>query len=121
MAKVIGIGGVFFKAQNPAKLSAWYKENLGFEIQDWNGAIFMHSEQTQNTYNVWAPFEENTEHFAPSKQSFMINFIVDNLLDLVTHLKQKNHDISEIESHEQGMFAWIIDPEGNKVELWEPL
>lgn len=124
MGKVVGFGGVFFKAKAPHLLSSWYKDNLGVNVLDWGGAVYPWSgldKIHKNGVNIWTPFDENTEHFAPSNSNFMFNFVVDNLVELIVDLKAKNFDISEIQTHEQGKFAWILDPEGNKVELWEPV
>lgn len=123
MAKIIGLGGIFFKAKAPLELASWYKQYLGLDTLEWGGAIFpWQNLPTLNpdAFNLWAPFEEKTDYFSPSTQNFMVNFVVDNLEELVKNLKAQNQAISEIQIQEQGKFAWIVDPEGNKVELWEP-
>lgn len=119
MAKIIGLGGIFFKSINPQGLANWYKTYLGLEVFDWGGAVFMPQDYSENTYNIWAVHAHNSEKFAPS-QNFMINFIIDNLDELVHSLNENGLNPSEIEVYEQGKFAWVIDPDGNKVELWEP-
>ena len=123
MAKIIGLGGIFFKAKAPLELSSWYKQYLGLDTLEWGGAVFPWQNLpvlNANAYNLWAPMEEQTDYFAPSTQNFMLNFVVDDLAELVKNLQQQNLAISEIQTQEQGKFAWILDPEGNKVELWEP-
>lgn len=123
MAKVIGLGGIFFKAKSPLELAAWYKQYLGLDVLDWGGVIFpatQSSEVTTGGYSIWAPFAEKTDYFSPSLQNFMVNFVVDDLAGFVNNLKIQKLAISEIQIQEQGKFAWILDPEGNKVELWEP-
>lgn len=122
MAKIIGLGGIFFKAKNPQQLAAWYKKYLGLNTLEWSGAIFMPEEnKNSNACNIWALHDEKTDYFAPSTKNFMVNFIVDDIEKLVENLKAQNLEIGDIQSHEQGKFSWIIDPENNKVELWEPL
>lgn len=123
MAKIIGLGGVFFKAKSPLELANWYKQYLGLDILEWGGAVFPWQNLpnlNSSAFNIWSPMEEKTDYFAPSTQNFMVNFVVDNLEELVKNLQEQNLAISEIQIHEQGQFAWISDPEGNKIELWEP-
>ena len=123
MAKVLGIGGVFFKAKNPKKLGAWYRKNLGFEVQPWGGATFeWDAKSPTHRTTVWTPFPENTDQFAPSSEPYMLNFIVDDLEALMKKLRKARVKIDArgIEASEYGRFAWIIDPEGRKLELWEP-
>lgn len=121
MAKIIGLGGIFFKAKSPLELANWYKQHLGLDTLAWGGAIFPWDNRVKaNAFNIWAPMEKTTDYFAPSQQNFMINFVVDNLEELVSSLQKQNLAINDIQVQEQGKFAWIIDPDGNKVELWEP-
>ena len=125
MAKVIGVGGVFFKSKNPKKLGAWYRKNLGVEIQDWGGGVFQWEEKPKSAhqrFTVWSPFDAKTKHFAPSREPYMINYIIDDLGALMKKLKKARVkiDAKGIEASEYGRFAWIIDPEGRKLELWEP-
>ena len=125
MAKVLGIGGVFFKSKSPKKLGAWYRKHLGVEVADWGGAQFAW-EQTPRSkrqrFTVWSPFAADTRHFAPSREPYMINFIVDDLDGIVARLLKARIEIDErgIELSEYGRFAWVMDPEGRKLELWEP-
>ena len=125
MAKVTGIGGVFFKSTNDAKaLSAWYEKHLGIKLEDWGGAILQWQEDTaeDNGMTVWNVASKDTEWFSPSTASFMINYRVDDMKGMIQQLKEGGVEIFKgPESHENGKFAWIIDPDGNKVELWEPM
>jgi predicted enzyme related to lactoylglutathione lyase len=124
MAKVTGIGGVFFKSTKDNKaLVAWYQKNLGLKLEDFGGAVFMwpQDKAEDDGITVWGVGEKDTEWFSPSKSSFMINYRIDEMDGMVAQLKQNNVDIvTGPESHENGKFLWILDPEGNKVELWEP-
>jgi len=124
MKKVTGIGGIFFKAKDPKMMSAWYKENLGLNTNDY-GATFEWYEEPDSTKKAstqWAPFGESTKYFAPSEKDFMINYRVANLEALVEELKKADVTIlDEMETYDYGKFIHILDPEGNKVELWEPI
>ncbi len=125
MAKVTGIGGVFFKSTNDHKrLAAWYSQNLGIRLEPWGGAILRWTDDTSEDrgLTVWHVAEKNTEWFNPSQSSFMINYRVDDMAGLLAHLRQNGVEILKgPESHENGKFAWIVDPDGNKVELWQPM
>lgn len=125
MAKVTGIGGVFFKSKgDPKVLADWYREHLGFELNDWGGAILSWPEDKANDYGltVWSLAASDSQWFAPSESPFMINYRVDNLVELLAELKEKGIEaVAGPESHENGKFAWIMDPDNNKVELWEPM
>lgn len=125
MAKVTGIGGVFFKSTaDNAELSKWYGEMLGLKLEEWGGAIlnWQDDKAEDGGMTVWTTAAKDSEWFAPSKSSFMINYRVDDMADMIEHLTKNGVDIhSGPESHENGKFAWIIDPEGNKIELWEPM
>ena len=125
MAKVTGIGGVFFKSTSDnAALAAWYKEHLGMPLEDWGGAILNWGEDkaNDNGLTVWHVAAKDSDWFSPSQASFMINYRVDDLDGLLERFRNNGVDIvSGPESHENGKFAWIRDPDGNKVELWEPM
>lgn len=125
MAKVTGIGGVFFKSKgDSAALAAWYQKHLGFSLEDFGGAIFRWPDDKANDQGltVWCLAGKDSQWFSPSESSFMINYRVDNLDELLTDLKAAGVAIvGGPESHENGKFAWIMDPDGNKVELWEPM
>jgi predicted enzyme related to lactoylglutathione lyase len=124
MAKVTGIGGVFFKAKgDPAALAAWYQQHLGIPLEPWGGAVLRwpddHAEDQGLT--VWSVAKPDTQWFAPGDSSFMINYRVDEMDALLTQLRDAGVTIVKgPETHENGAFAWILDPDGNKVELWEP-
>lgn len=123
MEKVLGIGGVFFKTPDPEKLKKWYKEHLGIESESWGTQFGVQHIQNadNNAYQVWSPFKEDTTYFAPSSQSFMINFIVADLNALRKQLIEEGVEVlPQFEESEFGKFGWCMDPFGNKIELWEP-
>jgi predicted enzyme related to lactoylglutathione lyase len=124
MAKVTGIGGVFFKCKgNPAELVAWYQKHLGMPLEPWGGAVLRWPQDTAEDkgLTVWHVAEPDTKWFAPSDAPFMINYRVDDLSELLANLRAAGIAVLKgPESHENGQFAWIADPDGNKVELWEP-
>ncbi len=123
MKKVTGIGGIFFKCKDAKKIREWYKNHLGMDTNDY-GATFEWREEGSPDIKgstQWSPFAENTSYFEPSKKDFMINYRVENLEVLVQELQKEGVTIvDKIESYDYGKFVHIIDPEGNKVELWEP-
>ena len=125
MAKVTGIGGVFIKsAGKGSELAAWYQKNLGLDLESWGGAILRWPDDKAEDkgLTVWSTADSDTKWFSPSESSFMINYRVDNLGELLESLRQNGVEIvSGPESHENGKFAWIMDPDKNKVELWEPM
>lgn len=117
MAKVVGIGGVFFKAQDPVAVRDWYARVLGFDIHDWGGAIFKQPKSTTN----WSVFDADTQYFAPSASPFMINFIVDDIDGvLVKAAAEGVEPLGQQDEGGMGRFAWLLDPAGVKIELWEP-
>lgn len=124
MARVTGIGGIFFKSRSDrAALAEWYRKHLGFDVQSFGGAIFSWPDDPgkDEGVTVWHVADAGTKWFAPSDSSFMVNYRVDNLDDLVANLRRDGVEIvGGPESHENGKFAWILDPDGNKLELWEP-
>jgi predicted enzyme related to lactoylglutathione lyase len=124
MKRVTGIGGVFFKAKDPKALGAWYKAHLGIDVQPWGGAAFQwNGEGNPNGVGTtaWSLFKADTTHFAPSTAPFMINYRVADLLGLLDKLRTEGvHVEGEPQESEYGKFGWVVDPEGNKVELWEP-
>ena len=120
MAKVIGLGGIFFKARDPAALSAWYARHLGLELEDWGGVRFV-EDASRPGYIVWAPFPHDTTYFASSRTTYMINFRVDDLADLLDRLRTEGVEVEpRTEQSEHGIFGWITDPEGTRIELWQP-
>jgi predicted enzyme related to lactoylglutathione lyase len=123
MARVTGIGGVFFKARDPKALASWYATNLGLALEDFGGAILRWPADKANDdgLTVWHLAEQSSKWFAPSESSFMINYRVDDLDALTAQLAAAGIPLQKgPELAENGKFAWIMDPEGNKVELWEP-
>jgi predicted enzyme related to lactoylglutathione lyase len=123
MKRVTGIGGIFFKCKDPEKIKDWYKTHLGFNVDSY-GTMFEWPKDTdslKNGYTVWSPFPADTNYFEPSGKDFMINFRVENIEALVDELKKEDVTVLDnIESYEYGKFVHILDPEGNKIELWEP-
>jgi len=121
--RVTGIGGIFFKSENPGKLYEWYEKHLGIK-QEPGGVMFHWREADapeRQGMTVWSLFKKDTKYFDPSRSSFMINYRVDNLDALLEALKAEGVEIDpKREDHEYGRFAWIMDPEGNRIELWEP-
>ena len=124
MKKVTGIGGIFFKTKDPKKISKWYGENLGLVINPY-GSVFEFRQGAapdKKGYTVWSPFKDDTDYFAPSEEPYMVNYRVADLVALLEDLREKSVKIvGEIEEFEYGKFAHILDPEGRKIELWEPV
>jgi len=120
MARITGIGGVFFKSRNDnAALAAWYQKHLGMRLESFGGAVLKWPDKG---LTVWHVAEKESDWFSPSDSPFMINYRVDNLDEIIAQLRAGGVEIvGGPESHENGKFAWIMDPEGNKVELWEPM
>lgn len=123
MKKVTGIGGIFFKCKDAKKIREWYQTHLGLNTTDY-GATFewrQHDDPAKKGSTQWSPFGENTTYFEPSQKDFMINYRVENLEALVAQLRAESVTIlDDIASYDYGKFVHIMDPEGNKVELWEP-
>lgn len=122
--KVTGIGGIFFKSKNPKEANDWYGKNLGLSIGDYGSAFeFRNANRPEEiNYLQWSVFDENTEYFNPSTKEFMINYRVQNIEALVDKLRSNGVTIvDEIEEFEYGKFIHIMDNEGNKIELWEPV
>ena len=124
MKRVTGIGGVFFYAKDPAALGAWYKKHLGIDVQDWGGAAFPWSDASGNPVKgttAWLIAPAGGGQFAPSRAPFMINYRVDDLAALLDALRAEGCEVLEkVDESEFGKFGWVMDPEGNKVELWQP-
>jgi predicted enzyme related to lactoylglutathione lyase len=124
MKRVTGIGGIMFTAQDAPALQAWYKRHLGVDVQPWGGTAFPWTDaqgQPVGGTTVWSIHSAESDQFAPSNSMFMVNYRVDDLYALVAELKSENcHVLDNIDDSEHGKFAWVIDPEGNKVELWQP-
>lgn len=122
MQRVTGIGGIFFKSSDPKTLGAWYRDHLGLDVTDWGGVVFQWGgADSPPGMTLWSPFAQDTTYMAPSTSSFMINFRVDDLDALLAALRQEGCNVlDKTDASEQGKFGWVIDPEGNKVELWQP-
>jgi predicted enzyme related to lactoylglutathione lyase len=120
MRRVTGIGGVFFKSRDPQVLREWYRKHLGIDVQSWGGASFTSRPDAEET-TVWSVSPETSDYFAPSKASFMINYRVENLRALIATLREEGCTVDEkIDEGEFGTFGWVMDPEGNRIELWQP-
>jgi len=124
MTGVTGIGGIFFHANDPVALRAWYKEHLGIDVQDWGGTAFVWADAEGNPTNgstIWSIAAADGDDFAPGTSSFMINYRVADLDALLQALREEGCDVlEETADSEYGKFGWVVDPEGNKVELWQP-
>ena len=128
MARVTGIGGVFLRARDPRALAAWYARTLGIQLNSYGGATFLWKDEVPRSTGMtaWSIFPADTEYFGPGDdhgpQQVMINYRVDNLDEMIEQLKAADVSIDpRREDYEYGRFAWITDPEGNRIELWQPL
>ena len=124
MKRVTGVGGVFFKARDPKALGAWYKTHLGIDVQAWGGAAFDWTDDAGNPTGgttAWSVVASGSDQFAPSTSNFMVNYRVADLTGLLQALRDEGCNVLEkTDDSEYGKFGWVMDPEGNKVELWEP-
>lgn len=122
--RITGIGGIFFKCEDPQKVKDWYQQKLGM-ITDQYGALFEFRQANDpdlEGYTQWSPFKSDTDYFNPSNKAFMVNYRVDDMDALLVKLKAAGVEIlGEVQEFDYGKFAHIIDPEGNKIELWEPV
>jgi uncharacterized protein YndB with AHSA1/START domain/predicted enzyme related to lactoylglutathione lyase len=124
LKKVTSIGGVFFKCKDPEQLKLWYNKNLGLNTDEYgtNFEWYQGADPSRKGFTQWSPFKEKTNYFDPSKKEFMINYRVDNLEKLVIELKKEGVTFTDsVETYDYGKFVHIMDPEGNKIELWEPM
>lgn len=122
--KVTGIGGIFFFSDNPERTKEWYSENLGLEVNQWGSSFEFRNANRPDEINYlqWSPFKKGSEYFAPSKKEFMINYRVQNIEELVKKLQDNGVTIvDDIETFDYGKFVHIMDADGNKIELWEPI
>ncbi len=118
---ITGIGGVFFKAKDPKALAAWYRDVLGLPLQPWGGAALRYDAPMHPPKLAWRAFPASTKYFAPSTTDFMIDYAVDDMDAILARLHEKGVEVLDRSQDDpSGRFAWILDPEGNKVELWEP-
>ncbi|MAD97652.1 MAG: glyoxalase [Flavobacteriaceae bacterium] len=121
MKRVTGIGGVFFKSKDPQKSKEWYQKHLGFNTDEWGATFWWKNKEGADCSTQWSPFKDDTSYFEPSKKDFMFNYRVENLELLLNMLRLEGVEIvGKMEEYDYGKFAWILDNEGNKIELWEP-
>jgi predicted enzyme related to lactoylglutathione lyase len=122
--RVLGVGGLFFRSPDPAALAAWYSRFLGLNMESWgstHGTSFSPADMPENAFAVWSIFQHDTEYFGDRKQSFMFNLVVDNLEKALRRVALGGGEVlPEREDQDYGKFGWFIDPDGNRVELWEP-
>jgi predicted enzyme related to lactoylglutathione lyase len=116
MERVTGIGGVFLRSRDPAKLAAWYAEHLGLEVEDWHGSVIRRSESEM----VWAAFSAETEYFGRLDQQAMVNYVVPDVDAMLAQLRGAGVAVEGPQETENGRFGWGTDPEGNRFELWSP-
>ena len=121
MAKVLGVGGVFFTSPDPQRLYAWYARWLGVDVSAQPGVLFLPGAMPEGGGTVWSIFPETTDYFAPSKRPFMFNLVVDDLEGALRQVREGGAEVVDtIERFDYGSFGWFLDPDGNKVELWQP-
>ena len=118
--RITGVGGVFFKAKDPKALAAWYRDVLGLPLEAWGGAALRYDAPKHPPVLAWNAFPASTNYFAPSTSEFMINYAVDDMDAYVARLHAKGVEVLKREDDDNGRFAWVVDPEGHKIELWEP-
>ena len=120
--RVTGLGGFFFKTKDPDKIKAWYGKHLGIPVNEYGWTFWWKDKEGKDCSTQWSPFKDNTSYFKPSEKQFMMNFRVENLHELLKALKEEDVTVvGEVEEYSYGKFGWILDPEGNKIELWEPI
>lgn len=124
MQRVLGIGGIFFRARDKVALTAWYRDHLGVPVDpNWGGTVFQWAENDPHgdASTVWSAFGDDTDYFGPAGKQFMVNFRVADLDAMLQQLRDHGCDVEErIDDSEFGRFGWVADPEGNRVELWQP-
>ncbi len=119
--RVTGLGGFFFKSENPDQIKEWYKTHLGIPVDQYGWTFWWKDKEGNDCSTQWSPFKADTHYFSPSQKQFMMNFRVENLEELLKLLREEDVTIvGEMESYDYGKFGWIMDPDGNKIELWEP-
>ncbi|WP_405199908.1 VOC family protein [Christiangramia sp. LLG6405-1] len=120
--RVTGLGGFFFKAKDPDATKSWYNQHLGLDTDQYGCTFWWKDNQGNDCSTQWSPMDHKTEYFQPSEKQFMMNFRVENLEELLKVLKTEGVEVvGEMETYDYGKFGWILDPEGNKIELWEPV
>ena len=120
MARITGFGGLFFKSADPKALSAWYRDVLGIELAEWGGAMLPYDAPGHPEFVVWNPFAADTKYYDPSKREFMVNFAVDDLDGMLAAIEAKGVTVLGRQDESYGRFAWLLDPDGTKIELWQP-
>ena len=118
--RITGVGGIFVSSPDPKALAAWYRDVLGITVESWGGAMLRYDAPGHPPMVVWNAFKSKSDYFEPSKREFMINFAVDDLDAFVARLKSKGVAVLKEQSDPTGKFAWILDPDGTKIELWQP-
>lgn len=122
--RITGIGGVFFKSKDPKALKSWYSESFGLSMDEYGHSFTWRNDENpdEQCLTQWSPMAADTDYYAPSQAEFMINYRVEHLDELLRHLRSKGvEQVGDIQSFEYGRFAWVLDPEGRKIELWEPV
>lgn len=122
MARVLGVGGIFFKSRDPAALGSWYAKHLRLAVTPPHGASLHPERMPPGGFTIWAPFPADTAYFEPTGRDFMINLVVDNLDQALEQVVAGGATlVGAVESYDYGRFGWFLDPDGNKVELWQPI
>ena len=119
MARITGFGGIFFRSADPKALATWYRDTLGIALEEYGAALLRYDAPGHPDFVVWTPFAQDTTYFAPSTREFMVNFAVDDLAGMVAALEAKGVVVLGRQEESYGRFAWIMDPDGTKIELWE--
>ena len=120
--RVTGLGGFFFKTKDPNKVKDWYNKHLGLDTDQYGSTFWWKDKEGNDCSTQWSPMKDDTTYFKPSSSPFMMNFRVENLVELLQVLKEEGVTVvGDIEEFEYGKFGWILDPDGNKIELWEPI
>lgn len=120
--RVTGIGGLFFKSKDPKASKDWYKTHLGFNTDDYGCTFWWKDKKGDDASTQWSPFKDDTAYFEPSKKDFMFNYRVEDLENLIKTLREEGVTIvGDMQTYDYGKFAWILDNENNKIELWEPI
>ena len=120
--RVTGLGGSFFKTKDPSKVKDWYNKHLGLNTDQYGSTFWWKDKEGNDCSTQWSPMKDDTTYFEPSTSTFMMNFRVENLVELIPILKKEGVTVvGEIQEFEYGKFGWILDPDGNKIELWEPI
>ena len=120
--RVTGIGGIFFKTKDPIATKDWYSKHLDFNTDQWGSTFWWKDKEGNDCSTQWSPMKEDTDYYEPSKKPFMVNYRVENLEELLEELRKEGVEIvGKMQSFDYGKFGWIMDPDGNKIELWEPV